>query len=89
MDESDRLSQFIEDRAKDTLLRFARRRQERQSVGQINPRLASFTTPRRVSVHACVCCIIVCIDRFGVEIRKSCKGPCVYLMVASIAATTG
>ncbi|CAN0022155.1 unnamed protein product [Ectocarpus fasciculatus] len=49
MDESDRLSQFIEDRAKDTLLRFARRRQERQKVGQINPRLTSFTTPRRVS----------------------------------------
>ncbi|CBJ32337.1 conserved unknown protein [Ectocarpus siliculosus] len=50
MDESDRLSQFIEDRAKDTLLRFARRRQERQSVGQINPRLASFTTPRRLAI---------------------------------------
>ncbi|CAB1114432.1 unnamed protein product [Ectocarpus sp. CCAP 1310/34] len=51
MDESDRLSRFIEDRAKDTLLRFARRRQERQSVGQINPRLASFTTPRRLETE--------------------------------------
>lgn len=53
MDESDRLTQFIEDRAKDTLLRFARKRQERQSNGQINPRLASVVgnlgTPRRVS----------------------------------------
>lgn len=53
MDESDRLTQFIEDRAKDTLLRFARKRQERQNNGQINPRLGavigSVGTPRRVS----------------------------------------
>lgn len=53
LDESDRLTQFIEDRAKDTLLRFARKRQERLSNGQINPRLASVIgnlgTPRRVS----------------------------------------
>lgn len=30
MDESDRLTQFIENRAKETLLRFTRMRQERQ-----------------------------------------------------------
>lgn len=62
MDESDRLTQFIEDRAKDTLLRFAVKRQERQSNGGINPRLSavvgSLGTPRRVSgqgSHVCVC----------------------------------
>lgn len=51
MDESDRLTQFIENRAKDTLARFAMRRRERIGIGQINPRLTSVFpgTPRRVS----------------------------------------
>ncbi|CAN0001599.1 unnamed protein product, partial [Hapterophycus canaliculatus] len=50
LDESDRLSQFIEDRARDTLSRFARMRRERHGVGQLNPRLSSvvgLATPRR------------------------------------------
>ena len=34
MDESDRLKKFIEDRAKDTLLRFTRMRQERHILGR-------------------------------------------------------
>ena len=34
MDESDRLTQFIEDRAKDTLLRFTRMRQQRHIMGR-------------------------------------------------------
>lgn len=50
LDESDRLTQFIEDRAKYTLSRFARMRRDRQSMGQLNPRLSSVIgTPRRVS----------------------------------------
>ena len=34
MDESDRLTQFIEDRAKDTLLRFTRMRQQRHIMSR-------------------------------------------------------
>lgn len=81
MDESDRLTQFIEDRAKDTLLRFARKRQERQSNGQINSLMASIGplgTPRRVSSSqglflGCVSRLIVFVQpasRLGLTCRS-------------------
>lgn len=58
MDESDRLTQFIEDRAKDTLLRFTRMRQQRRIMGRYSA-VANISPSKVTTAKVCRDVVVV------------------------------